>query len=579
MLGRTDSRARLLALMLVMAVVGVTLVGRLAYWQLAEGADLRALAQAQLVTNETTSQPSAERGDITDRGGALLATTAYRDLLAAYPDMMARDKRAEYARTLGDVLGFSPARTAQLVDAFDSAAPYVIVARRLTDGQSQAVRDAVTRGEVAAVNLEAQPVRFYPNAGGAPNTSLASQLLGFVTADGKGSYGVEQADQGVLAGQDGATADTSADAPLPKRGSNVQLTIDASLQLRLEKELYATWIADSAPRVSGLVMDADTGAVLAWGSVPGYDANDYASVATSAPELFADPLAGQIFEPGSVMKMFTAAAAFEQGAVDMDSIVFDTATLDVDGYVVRDADRKAMGPISFADAVAFSRNVAIGRVAYMLGETTTDASTELYSMWRRLGLGSLTGIDLPAESAGLVADPVLRPWSRIDLVNRSFGQGVAVTTLQLAVGYAAMANGGMLVVPHVVAAVDDQPRSAPQPTQAISADLAARLRALLIYVVQNGPRTTQAAQVPGYVVGGKTGTAQIWDAQTQSWQKDSFNSMFAGFVSGAGHTYIIVVRIHDAGRPGGQQLEVTPGELFRRIASNLVDVLNVPPAD
>ena len=160
-------------------------------------------------------------------------------------------------------------------------------------------------------------VRFYPTAGGFPDTTLASQLLGFVTQDGQGRYGVEQASQTVLAGAGNATADATGNAPLPQTGGSVQLTIDASLQLRLEKELSAAYIADRAPRVSGLVMDPYTGAILAWGSVPGYDENNYAPVAQDDPSEFSDPIASQVYEPGSVMKMFTSAAALEKGVVDL----------------------------------------------------------------------------------------------------------------------------------------------------------------------------------------------------------------------------------------------------------------------
>lgn len=581
MLGRTDSRARLLVLLLAMAVMAAALGGRLAYWQLAEGPGLRGIAENRLAPAAGAEDPTIQRGDITDRRGTLLATTAYRDLLAAYPDLMPAARRGEMARTLAVLLGFGELRTAQLVDSFESAVPYVVVARQLSEAQSRQVRDAVAGGALSSLTLDPQEVRFYPNAGGAPNTSLASQLLGFVSDAGEGQYGIEGYNQALLAGQSGETASAGDDGLLPQRGQSIGLTLDASLQLRLEKELYAAWVADRAARVSGLVMDARTGAILAWGSVPGYDANDYAATAGSSPELFDDPLASQVYEPGSVMKTFTAAAAFDEGVVRMDTPVLDSRTLQVGGSVVWDSDRKAMGEIPFEDAIAYSRNVAVGRVAMMLGKTTDKAASVLYDMWRRLGLGRASGIDLPAEGIGLVADPAQQQWQTIDLVNRAFGQGVAITPLQLAVGYAAMANGGRRVTPHVAAA-EDEPSAVSEQEQVIPAALSAKLRGLLTHVVTEGPRYAQAAQVPGYLVGGKTGTAQIWHASEGAWDEHLFNHTFCGFIGTDSPDYVIVVRIHEAEptvkRPWGISLEVSSSELFRRIAQNVVDVLDLPPA-
>ena len=165
------------------------------------------------------------------------------------------------------------------------------------------MRNGLASGDLVQLGLSRTAVRFYPSAGGAPETTLASQLLGFVTQDGEGRYGVEQASQTVLAGAGSATADASDTAPLPTTGGSVQLTIDAGLQLRLEKELYTAWVTDRAPRVSAVVMDPYTGAILAWGSVPGYDENQYGDVAQDHPDYFTDPIGSQVYEPGSVMKV------------------------------------------------------------------------------------------------------------------------------------------------------------------------------------------------------------------------------------------------------------------------------------
>lgn len=581
MLGRTDSRRRLVVLMLAMALFATALGGRLAYWQIAEGDQLRAMADAQLARPVQAEQ---RRGDITDRAGTVLATTAYRDRLVAYPDLVPADRREAVAGQLAALVGLGGADRDALFQAFRQGKSYVTVAHRLTDGQSAEVRRELASGDLEGVGLEPVSARFYPNPGGAPDTTLASQLLGFVTDDGLGRYGIEQRDQALLAGSgaDTASLDAAAAQSGPTVGADVQLTIDASLQLRVEKELYATWVADKARRVSAVVMDPNTGAVLAWASVPGYDANDYATVARDDPNLFADPIASQIYEPGSVMKMFTAAAALEQGVVDLNTTVVDDKELMFGRSRVRNADHKGMGPIPFADAIAYSRNVATAKVAMELGDSTADAASVLYSMWTRLGFGRPTGIDLANEAAGIASDPGSHRWADIDLANRAFGQAVAVTPLQLAVAYSAMANGGRLVEPHLVESVDSQSTTQAEPQQVIDAGLSQRLRELMVHVLTTPPVLHAHTQIPGYVVGGKTGTAQFWDARANAWASDAFNYTFCGFVGREMPDLVIVVRINEAQptvrRKGGSVLpEVQSFDLFRRIAQESIAVLDLPP--
>ena len=346
MLGRTDSRLRLVALLLVFGVIATLLGVRLAYWQLGQGPDLRQIASTQL--QRPDSGEEVRRGDITDRRGDVLATTAYRDLLAAYPDLMSDGQRDQTAAGLAAILGTRPPQ--QRAAAAQRLRQRARKAFRTSSSASSSARRRATRC------APAWPATLLPRSGSSRIRSastrvpgarrerrLASQLLGFVTQDGEGRYGVEQASQAVLAGAGSATADATDNAPLPQTGGSVQLTIDASLQLRLEKELSRGLCRRRAPRVTGVVMDPYTGAILAWGSVPGYDENDYASVAQDAPDLFADPIASEVYEPGSVMKMLTAAAALEQGVVTLTTPVEDQKALVFGNTVVKNFDKKSMG--------------------------------------------------------------------------------------------------------------------------------------------------------------------------------------------------------------------------------------------
>ncbi|HUG47778.1 MAG TPA: penicillin-binding protein 2 [Candidatus Limnocylindria bacterium] len=581
MLGRTDSRLRLVALLCGLAVFAGALGLRLAYWQVGQADELQRQASAQLSVPESEQ---IQRGDITDSRGTPLATTAYRDLLAAHPDLLDGASQADMARRLADVLDFTPEQEAELIGRFESDVPYLVVSRALTEEQSRQVREGVEAGELAALSLEPRPVRFYPNAGGSPGTTLASQLLGFVTADGQGQYGIEQRHQPFLAGQAGSVAATD-EAVLPaSEGGSLALTIDASLQLRVEKELYAAWVANRAERVSAVVLDPYSGAVLAWASVPGYDANSYGQAAQRNPELFADPIASQIYEPGSVMKMFTAAAALEQGVVTRRTIVRDSTVLRFGQSIeIRNADRRSMGEMRFEDVIAQSRNVATGRVAATLGEDTDASALILHEMWQRVGMGRPTGIELAGEAGGLVADPQARRWQPVDLVNRAFGQGVAVTTLQLAAAFGAMVNGGRLIEPHLLAAANGQPLPRSEGHEVFSATLSAELRELMVHTVTSVPHYAETTLIPGYVVGGKTGTAQIWDSQQSRWMDPIYNHTFAGFVGGERPEAVIVVRIHEAEptvkKRFGYVLEMTSNEVFRRVAQDVIEALDIAPLD
>jgi len=579
MLGRTDSRVRLILLLCFLGLFAGALGLRLAYWQIGQGDDLRRRASDQV---SRPAQAQTKRGEIVDSRGIVLATTAYRDRLAAYPDLLPSTERPKVARKLGEVLDLNGAALDRLIETFESAVPYTIVARRLTLEQSDLVREGLRSKELAELQLEPQPVRFYPNGGGSPDTTLASQLLGFVTEDGEGSYGIEQYGQDLLAGASGATADLGADAPQPPvTGGDVRLTIDASLQLRLEKELYAAWVADRAPRVTGLIMDPDSGAILAWASVPGYDANEYADTAETAPELFTDPIVSQIYEPGSVMKMFTAAAALEEGVVTLDTPIEDAKVLRLGPNEVRNGDLGSIGVAPFDDIIARSRNVGTGRVALSLGETTDEGASVLYDMWQRLGIGRPTGIELGNEANGIAADPTQNPWQAIDLVNRAFGQGVAVTPLQLATSFSAMVNGGRLPVPHVIATAGDDAVNGAEGQQVMESDLSDLLRQLMVHVVEAGPHYADETLILGYVVGGKTGTAQIWDQGAGAWMQDTYNHTFVGFVGAEHPEAVILVRIHDTEprvrRNWGMTLEMSSNELFRRVALDTISVLEIPP--
>ena len=385
-----------------------------------------------------------------------------------------------------------------------------------------------------------------PAAG--PDSSLAAHLLGFVNREGVGQYGIEQAYQAALAGEprvvvaerdaSGLTVlDEATVAQAGQPGTDLHLTIDAGLQLRVEQELLAAWVADRAKRASAVVMDPYTGEIFAMATYPSYDGNDYKAIAAADPGRFIDPVVSTVYEPGSVFKMMTAAAALGNGTVTPSTRIKDVGTLRLDKGKTKidDADRRGMGWMTFEDGIAYSRNVVAAKVALGLGDTTQESSAILYDMWARLGYGEKTGIDVAGEVGGIMRDPGLAKWREIDLANGAFGQGVAVTPIQLATAYAALMNGGTVVQPHLVKSIGEHAVAvAPRRDGVVDGSLSKTLIKMMRHVVTEVPFYRDRTLVPGYDVGGKTGTAQIWDPKANggkgAWKHNLFNYSFVGFI-------------------------------------------------
>lgn len=591
MLGRTDSRRRLLFLLIVFGVGSLALISRTLYWQVLRGTELSAWAADQTAVR---FEIGGRRGDIYDRSGTvLLATSVARDRLVAAADKLNAEQQARTADTLVRLLGLDEARAAALRTKLASDKPYVIIARGIAPEMAERIRQASRAKQVVGLTLEPEPERVYPQAGGGPGSTLAAHLLGFVNRENVGQYGVEQFYQSELAGSPRvllaqrdasgqALSDTSVVQEPGVLGEDLRLTLDPGLQLALEQELLAAWIADDAKSVSAIVMDPYTGEVYAEATYPSYDANDYRAIAAATPGRFIDPVVSNVYEPGSVFKMMTATTALEAGTVTRTTRIKDVGTLWLDGGKahVDDADRKAKGWMTFEDGIAYSRNVVAAKVALGLTKTTAGSAALLYEDWRKLGYGAKTGIDVAGEVAGIVRDPALHPWQQIDLANASFGQGVAVTPIQLATAFSTLINGGTMVQPHVVQAIGSREVGPTVLGRVIDPAVALKVRHLMDHVITEVPFYRDRTLVPGYQVGGKTGTAQIWDPTANkgrgAWKHNLFNYSFVGYIGRKQDVpdLVVAVRIEEGtpsvARVGQLEMPVMSFELFRRIATDAI---------
>jgi cell division protein FtsI (penicillin-binding protein 3) len=583
-----------MTLLVIFGLLGSALVVRLGYWQISEHARLVDSANRQLFIR---AEIPSQRGAIYDRSGTVvLATSVSRDRVVVSAERMTDADKQRMVDFLTQMLGLDATGAAGVRAKLDTGKPYLILARDLAPAQSEVIRSAAADQGIAGISFESDSFRQYPQAGGGAGMSLGAQLLGFVNQAGQGQYGVEQYYQAQLAGKPQVVeydkdangmpiADTQTIVQAGVPGDDLRLTIDSGLQLEMEQEVMAVKIADGAASVSAVVLDPYTGEVYGEATYPGYDANTYAATASVDPRRFIDPVISDVYEPGSVFKMLTVIAALEAGTTTLATKYRDTGSLMLDGgrSMIEDADRRGMGVMRLEDAIAYSRNVVAARVALGLAPTVAAASADLHAVWTRLGFGSPTGIDLSGEVRGLVNDPAIRAWRQIDLANGAFGQGVAVTQIQLATAYAAMVNGGNLIQPHVVAAIGGFPVSAPPRGSVLPASLSPTLAGLMHHVIQI-PWYKSLTTVPGYWLGAKTGTAQIWDAAGHRWYPNLYNFSAVGFIGRQqGHPDLIVAVQIQSEQPNrnaiGQVIvPVASTELFRRVATDAITLPGLLPA-
>src|SRR5258706_9207520 len=584
----------MVVLLLCFGIAGSGLLVGPGYWQIAQRDRLLDAAHRQIYLR--TEVPS-RRGDIYDRSGTVvLASTLIRDRLIVTAQHLSPTDQTTMVAFLAAQLALDPLASDDLRAKLASGKAYIIVTRDLSAERAEAIRAAADAAGIHGITFETEAIREYPQAGGGPNTTLAAHLLGFVNREGAGQYGVEQYYQTQLAGEPQVVEsdkdangqpllDTERVVKAGSPGEDIRLTIDAGLQLAMEQEVMAADIADHADSVSAIVMDPYTGEIYGQATYPAFDGNDYSATAADHPRRFVDPTISAVYEPGSVFKMLTVLTALELQTTTLQTTYKDTGSLKLDNgkTKIEDADRKAMGVMKLEDAIAYSRNVVAARVALGLAPTVQQASEELHAVWRQLGFGSKTGIDLAGEVGGLVNDPSITAWRQIDLANGSFGQGVAVTPMQLAAAYAAMVNGGTPLQPQDVAAVRGPCLDAPFTRPVLDSSLSPVL-ANLLHHVMTIPWYKPFAMVPGYWLGAKTGTAQIWDAKQHKWLPNTYNFSAIGFIGRTeGHPDLIVaVQIHSSvpGRNAKGQIivPIASTELFRRIATDAITTPGLLPA-
>lgn len=549
-----NPRTRCVALLLVVAVLFGAVGLRLVKLQVVAPEAYAARGVAQRLRSV---ELPAERGSIFDRNGVELAMSVRQQTVWADPRLV--DDPVVAAAELAPVLGVDQA---QLQARLSQEAAFTYLARQVDD----ATAEAVTKLGIRGVSLIGESKRFTP-AG-----ELAASVLGDVDVDNKGLSGLEQQFEDRLVGTpgelliergpDGRTIAGGEQKVTPaSRGNDLVLTIDRSLQYEVERALMEEISANGAERASAIVMDPATGEILAMANV---------RMTEEGPEPTRDNWAlTAAFEPGSVNKAITIAGALEEGLYEPASMLEVPDRMWVSTHEFSDHDPHAVEQWSVADILTQSSNIGTIKIAQALGEDRVKGYLG------RFGLGQMTGLGFPQETRGIMN---LDHWNGTDIGSIPIGQGVAVNALQMLQVFNTLANGGVWIEPQIVkSTVDSEGEESriaePERRRVVSEKTADQMTAMLANVVAVG--TGENAQIAGYTVAGKTGTARKPDNVNGGYETGAYISSFAGFVP-AEQPRLSAIVVMDEPRPV-YYAGLVAAPVFARVSKYALRLLRIPP--
>jgi cell division protein FtsI/penicillin-binding protein 2 len=560
MLERPRRRLGFLAVLLVL--VCLVMLGQLVRIQVLSYAELSAAGDEVRVRQ---SDLTPMRGQVLDRNGHMLVGNLVQYDISAAPELVGDLDKA--VTTLASDLDME---TDELSQTLSSDLVWVSIRR----GVPKEVGEQVAAREMTGIMVDPVWRRTYPEG------AMAAHILGFVNAENQGYYGVEGYYDGDLRGQAGTRVYQRdpwnqiiplglADDEPPQPGMDLVLTIDRTVQALVEEELGLALEETGAKSGVIIVMDPRSGAILALAAAPVYDPNRYWEVRDT--RLFVNPAINSQYEPGSVFKVLTTAVALENGLVSPDTVFYDEGQIEVGGQVIRNATRQAYGYVTMTEVLIHSLNVEMAKISSMLGPE------RFYQGLRAFGIGHRTGADLEGEVIGELRAPGDWRWHESDLATNSFGQGLAVTPLQMIVAVAAIANDGVLMKPFVVAekvyGAGHRERAQPAAIDwAVSPETAHLVAEMMAQTVEQG---IERAKVPGYRVAGKSGTAQLPTPYGYDEQKTI--ASFVGFAPVEDPQVIVLVLLDE---PTSSEWGAhTAAPAFSRLARRLFVLLEIPPQD
>jgi cell division protein FtsI/penicillin-binding protein 2 len=566
-------RSRLLAA--IMGLIAMAIIAQIIRIQNSREAAIFRQASSDFASELRMFYP--DRGEIYDRSGHLLAgnktvyevgvdLNTYKDagsIATAVSVQLGLDYNQLYQSIIDPPEGLSYLVLADFVEGDRAAA-----LQQLKVNTQEQAADGVL-GPLTGLEFKAHPQRSYPEG------SLASNILGFVNREGRGYFGIEEKYSVLLAGNPvqvlvPTDPNDAVDIPRVPDGTTLILTINRDLQSAAEQILDQALNTYGAQSGTIIVMDPRSGELYAMATTPRMDLNqfwNYGVIYVNASEF--NRAVSMPYEPGSVLKILTMAAALDSGTVSPATMYLDTGAILVGGATIQNWDRQAWGPQDMTGCLQHSLNVCLAWLSTQMGPQT------FYGYMNRFGIGHLTGIDLAGEAAGRLKVPGDGDWYPVDLGTNAFGQGVAATPIQMMMAASSIANDGRTVTPHVLFAMLRDGRQYNVPPQyagsPISADSAHALNDMLARSLEN---ESSAALVPGYRIAGKTGTAQI-PTPYGFYDATSTNASFIGWGPVDDPQFMIYVWLEkpSASIWGSE----TAAPVFAQIAEKTVILLDIPP--
>jgi cell division protein FtsI (penicillin-binding protein 3) len=554
---------RVIWVWLLLCIGQIGLVSRLVWLQVVQGPTLQRRAEAQ---RSVKLPPKVALHPILDRNGNVLAKDESVFRLFAHPFLFKKDKE-EIAKTLVPILNLSADELLKLFKSADSGVP---IARDL----SEKVADQVRTLRLDGLELNQEWKRTYPQK------DLMSGIVGYVDAEHRGQSGLEYSLQPLLTAktpsgfvsEDGRgylLPDQFAQRPLNADALSLKLTLDSRLQWSARTALYRKLKEFSARRGTVIVMNVKDGSLLALASEPSFKPDRFYE---ADPALFRNWAIADLYEPGSTFKPINVAIALDAGAIKPDSVVYDQGHISVGGWPIQNNDGSAHGAIDITRVLEVSSNVGMVRIMEQVQRAT------YFKYLQDIGIGQITGTDLPFETAGSMKDKQQFIDYPIEAATNSFGQGFSVTPIQMAQLHAAIANGGKIVTPHVTQGLYDPAGkrvSRPNliaPHRVFSEETTAIVRKMMESVVQNG--TGKPAKIPGYRLGGKTGTAQ--KAAGGAYQNSRITSFVATFPS-VSPKYIVIAVVDE---PKGDDAfgSTVAAPIVKSVLETLISVEGIAPS-
>jgi stage V sporulation protein D (sporulation-specific penicillin-binding protein) len=540
-------RLRLLTLLIFFLLLYLALAFNVYNLQIEKSAYYTFRSEAQ---NRLAGFLAAKRGNIyfTDKNNNLIPAAINKKFPVIFSIPKEISDPAGTARQLASILNLSEEK---LISSFSkSNDPYEPVLKKADKGQVEKIRQL----DLPGIYIDEEDFRFYPF------NDLAAQVLGFLapTAENpeiSGKYGVEEFFNQTLSGKTGKLEGDKITPPV--NGENIILTLDPNIQTRAEDILDNLVKKFKAEGGSVIVQDPKTGKILALGNNPSFNPNNYFEYQLSN---FSNPAVQAIYEPGSVFKIITMAAGIETGKITPETAFVDTGSVTLDGRTIKNWDLQKHGPhgrVTMTEVIEQSINTGAVFAQRQMGRDI------FYKYVKDFGFEELTGIELPGEVSGDLRN-LKSSFRDINFATASFGQGVAVTPLEIIRAFSAIANGGVMLQPTILA--NQEPKIF---RQVISEETAKKITDMMVSAV----RKAQIAQIPKYDIAGKTGTAQIPDLVRGGYQ-EAFIHTYVGFAPAYNPRFIILLKLD---KPQAELAGLTVVPAFRELAEFILNYYNVPP--